>query len=311
MSAIQANAVTSARTSAHPGREGTIELLVAILGNQPSLPDAACVRYNPTLWDEDVPGETTTQRDDRQRRAVAICRGCPEREACRPAGMSRTGNRGVWGGDLAGPKRRAKKCRLPGCGTRFTITARQKRDYCGDECRNKARSKQSHDPLELRANSALPALTHCQNPNCGVELSPAQRKKRARNCSERCRMVAKRHRARTGAEPVGRQKVSITECAACHDPIPSARLGRIDTCSDTCTTARRRAARDARLRERRAANRAARVIRCPGCSKRVTGRGPRHLYCSDECKAQARWWRLKAARKATTRGTESTLGAAA
>lgn len=48
----------------------------------PSLPQAACHGLAPQ-FDDLLPGETQTERDQRHRLAVQVCAGCPELPACR------------------------------------------------------------------------------------------------------------------------------------------------------------------------------------------------------------------------------------
>lgn len=77
-------------TSIRPAGGG---LAVAI----PSLPRAACRGTDPDLWigpDDEAP----KARQRREKLAIAICRGCPERMPCLDDALSQPGQVGVRGG---------------------------------------------------------------------------------------------------------------------------------------------------------------------------------------------------------------------
>ncbi|MGH3939115.1 MAG: hypothetical protein ACRDTG_10870 [Pseudonocardiaceae bacterium] len=59
-------------------------LLAAILTGIPSLPEAACRRRAP-LFDDQHPGETTEQQQQRLNTARTVCQDCPAQAGCRAA----------------------------------------------------------------------------------------------------------------------------------------------------------------------------------------------------------------------------------
>ena len=89
-------------TPAHRlGTQPSTRALTALLG--PNLPQAACKGATEPLWDFSVDGELPCQRAERLERGTAICRTCPEREACRAARLNNPDlGAGLYGGVLFG-----------------------------------------------------------------------------------------------------------------------------------------------------------------------------------------------------------------
>jgi hypothetical protein len=77
------------------GRRTILDLVVV----GPQLPLAAC-KGRGDLWDGSTHGETVAERQERQRRAVRICGGCPERLPCLRYRLDnpKLASGGVWGG---------------------------------------------------------------------------------------------------------------------------------------------------------------------------------------------------------------------
>ncbi len=59
--------------------------------------NAACRGENPDLF-IGPDGELLTERRDRERRAKAVCAGCPVRPECLSYALTRPERHGVWGG---------------------------------------------------------------------------------------------------------------------------------------------------------------------------------------------------------------------
>lgn len=63
-------------------------LIDVMLPELPKLPDAKCKNEDPDIWYD----------RDRQAEARAICRGCPERQACLDWAITTEARGGIWGG---------------------------------------------------------------------------------------------------------------------------------------------------------------------------------------------------------------------
>lgn len=96
----------SARGS-EPRRDATVELLV-LLGDPvveaahaklAEGPPPAC-RGRAAMWDLSVEGETTAERRQRHREAIAVCRDCPLRRECAEMARAMPYAEGVWGGEV-------------------------------------------------------------------------------------------------------------------------------------------------------------------------------------------------------------------
>ena len=65
--------------------------------------DAACRNHpNPHWWDEQLDWEQQPQRDERHRKAIAVCAGCPVRVECLT--HRRDGDGGIYAGRLFGTR---------------------------------------------------------------------------------------------------------------------------------------------------------------------------------------------------------------
>ncbi|MGH3882880.1 MAG: hypothetical protein ACRDRC_05685 [Pseudonocardiaceae bacterium] len=137
----------------------------------PDLPHAACKGQVPTLgplWDDRVSGEIPDERTTRHQQATAICRTCPELNACHQARITDpTLGAGIWGGRLFGPGRACP------CGEPIPTSAPAFHTYCGPRCREAANRPPKTTPRTGRCD-------HCRDTY--VTHQPRQR-----FCSHDCR----------------------------------------------------------------------------------------------------------------------------